>query len=443
MSLIKKKLNKNLTFAAIFVSIIGVIISLILVCKHSGNCTSTFGCTINGVDGCSELGSSKYSKINFPFASIPIAILGFFYYSLIGLLLFNLNKIKEVFYNSTLSLLTSLVVFGFIFDLFLAYRNFFVLTTPCLLCVYTYICQILLLGIILWLYFDPDTAHHRSSKNHLNASIVELIKVNKISFIASIVLASFVFFIFHIYLSSKSNADKLVQNPNSNLNILPKSEVNQVLKEFRSLKKIEIAYESIKTYEGDESAYIIIQDWYDFRCPHCRHLSELLQEAMIRWPGRIKLIYRQFPLDGTCNSAVKQKQVDGASCKAALASICSSKDNESFVKMYHGLFNFQITQTHIDNITLAKLVSEVGGSWNQIESCMNSPSTYALLHKDLQEGEKINLSATPTVTINNFLLPAGSPDKIWFFRLLDALVLEKEGDEAILDFNNRASYPSN
>ncbi len=442
MSSSKTKINQRVILIAICISILGSLLSLFLTCKHTGICTSSFGCSLNGIDGCAELGGSKYSKVILPFVNIQIsiAILGFFYYTLLALLFFNLKRIKEVFYNATLSMITGFVIFGFVFDLFLAYRNFFILSVPCLMCVYTYLCQISLLGIVFWMYFDPiaSSARQRTNKNQVRVSFIELLKNNFISIIGTFLLTLIVFFIFQK--KSKSYSED-IKTPN--LGLLPKNDVAQVLKEFRSLKQIVIPTKNVNTFEGDEQAYILIQEWYDFRCPHCRHLSEVLQEAMNRWPGRIKVYYRQFPLDGTCNPVIKQKQPAGESCKASQAVVCASANNDVFVKMVHGLFNFQITQTHIDLASLAKLSIDSGANWEEIKSCMNKPATFAFIHRDIQAGEKININSTPTMTIDDFLLPAGVPDKAWFFRLLDALVLEKEGDDAVVDFTNRASSPSN
>ena len=149
--------------AALLLSLLALLISAFLVCKHSGACVSSFGCEIDGVDGCAELGDSAHSNIRIPLTrmSVPIAWFGFFYYALIALFFARLYFGGKKQTEPALGLLCGIVVFGFIFDLFLAYRNFFTLLTPCLLCAYTYICQLGILFSLSWLYFSPGS--HRKS----------------------------------------------------------------------------------------------------------------------------------------------------------------------------------------------------------------------------------------------------------------------------------------
>ena len=202
------------------------------------------------------------------------------------------------------------------------------------------------------------------------------------------------------------------------------------LRELRSLQKRDLSTRGLSSYIGDEGAYITIHEWLDFRCPHCRQGSDLLKAIMQRWPGRIKLYLRYFPLDGNCNSHIKRRQPDAASCKAAWAAFCASK-NKYYGQFAQQLFAFQTTQTHISYDSLQSLTEELGGNWPQIRSCMSSGLARAAIAKDIRDAKKIEISATPTILLNGYQLPAGVPEKSWLIRTVDALVLEKEGEEAL------------
>jgi uncharacterized membrane protein len=116
----------------------GVMLAGLLVCKHvfPDLCTGSYGCNINGTDGCSNLGKSDYSKL----FGIPVALPGFFYYIFMTLLYIELFRSR----NSSsrfgiLPVIAGLAAFGIVIDGFLGYINFFILGTPCMLCAYSYI----------------------------------------------------------------------------------------------------------------------------------------------------------------------------------------------------------------------------------------------------------------------------------------------------------------
>lgn len=63
----------------------------------------------------------------------------------------------------------------------------------------------------------------------------------------------------------------------------------------------------------------------------------------------------------------------------------------------------------------------------KLNACMNSPKTMAALLRDVKDAEAIKLNSTPTLIVQDRLLPPGTPDEKYFMSLMDALVFEKEG----------------
>jgi len=116
----------------------GVLLAGLLVCKHvfPDLCTGSYGCNISGIDGCSNLGKSPYSKI----FGIPLALPGFLYYTFMFLLFGELYRTRRnVSRFGLLPVIAGLAVFGMVFDGYLAYINFMIMDTPCMLCAYSYI----------------------------------------------------------------------------------------------------------------------------------------------------------------------------------------------------------------------------------------------------------------------------------------------------------------
>ena len=440
-----KKSFQFTIITGIVLASIALLLSALLVCKHSGVCVASMGCTIDGVDGCAELAGSAYSRLSLPFMSggLSIASLGFFYYALV-LFLFIRLQFSNKKLNPALGLVAGIIIFGLVFDLFLAYRNFFKLSTPCLLCSYTYLCQLGLVFATLWLYFSPRN-QDLNSQTSIGASMWNDTKATRFAWGGALLLT----LVYTITLSTMATDSTSQDRKSLTSGLLKLSDVERTLREFRALKNVKIEEDNLRdTYIGNsKSAYIKIHEWLDFRCPHCRQGSNALSTAQKRWPGRILVYYRQFPLDGNCNPNIKRKQPGEASCKGARATLCVAEDNSpnnSFFKNFvKSLFNFQLTQTPIHDTSLRKLSEELGGDWPSINRCMNTSETKKLLSKDIQIAEDFGINATPTIIMNQRLLPAGAPEPSWLNRVLDALVLEQEGENAIEDFANRAHARKN
>ncbi len=422
MNYMEKK-NKLYLFIGLLISVIGVLISILLVCKHAfpDICTSSLGCSVEGVDGCKELGQTSYSKI----FGIPIAFLGLIYYSFIMLLflynLINIYKNKTLISHHILLLYYS-AIFGLIFDGALAYINFTSLIVPCLLCVYTYFVTLGLFFIILIL----------KNRNKPNLELKPFMQSFLIFLGVSIILSSFITGVYYGFSQTKST----VLSKDS---LLPISKVEEYYNDFLALKTFSLKQENLKTYEGDPTGYIVIHKFADFLCPHCLHTSYILKKALERWPGRIVVYYRQFPLDSTCNKEISsppRKPYGDWRCNGALAAVCAGQ-YPNFAEFYHLIFDLQNQQMPIDLEQLERISKIANIPWVQLWNCMKSPLAQNLIDRDVYDAKVLDLHSTPTVFLNNKLVSIGTPDETYFLHLLDAIVYKKEGKSAYEEFKNR------
>jgi len=413
--------NKKLALGGLLVALVGVVLSALLVCKHSfpGLCQTSLGCTIDGVDGCLELGKSKHSR--FPVLGFPIAYAGLFYYLWLSI------GFLQIFRTGSRPLLTFtffLLLFGLVFDLFLLYVNYFVLVVPCMLCTATYIVTFIIAVFCTMLYLKEKPAG--DFMQGLKESIVPGLSAAGITIVF---LAAFALF------SPSSQA-----RPAGRGSLLPPDEAGRVVRDFKALKEVKLSTAGLKLVDGPDSAYIEIHKFADFRCPHCRHAAELLERASKRWPGRLRVYYRHFPLDGTCNDKIQRKQPGSYSCNGAQASLCAPSEGVAF---YHKLFAFQDEQKElsVDNIKALALKSEF--KWQEMVACMGSGATRRAIDKDVEAAVGLNIESTPTLVVNGRLLPPGMPDVTYFLHLMDALVFEKEGQAGYTEYENRRKSSGN
>lgn len=416
MSEMKSRL-KIPALIGLFAAGIGSILAALLTCKHlfPELCGLKEICQVNGIDGCRELGQTDHAYL---LGAIPIALTGLFYYLIVGSLFFRiwLGGSREKA-NGLLNLILSLIIFGFLFDLPLAYKNFLVLPNPCLLCAYSYLATIGLVtaGILLWLGNERELGSSADLKAGLGAAVIPTFSALALAAILMLVLWGF---------SVPRDGGKTEPPIDAGKRLDP-SEAGKMVRDFNSLKEVKLSTRGLNDFMGPADAPIVIHEFADFLCPHCRHAGEVLKEARARWPRQIRIYYRHFPLDGTCNRAVSRKNPGGWSCITAQAGICAGEQG-IFPQMAEGMFAFQSNPGNLSLEGLEALTNSLNGNWPRMLDCMGSYNTASRLKRDIEDGLSISIESTPTIIINGRQLPPGTPDRNYLLYLMDALVFERE-----------------
>jgi protein-disulfide isomerase len=144
---------------------------------------------------------------------------------------------------------------------------------------------------------------------------------------------------------------------------------------------------------GDPKAPVTMIEYASFTCPHCAHFSiAVLPAVKKKWidSGKVKLIYRDFPLDQTA-------------LKAAQLAECSGKDK------YFGVIdmifaNQQKWATAGDPIgELSKSLRIAGMGEAEVRNCLANDAVANAVIADYRGGETLGVNSTPTLFINGEL----------------------------------------
>jgi len=158
-----------------------------------------------------------------------------------------------------------------------------------------------------------------------------------------------------------------------------------------SVKTVQVSYEANRTL-GDPKAKVAIAVFSDFLCPHCKIAGGILHDLESQMRGKIRIIYKFFPLDDTCNPMGGQHRL---SCEAARAAYCASKEGKFWA--YHDLlFASQEDLSELSFITFARSLSLS----DEFKSCKESSEAFAVVSGDIDQGVRFNLQGTPTLFIN-------------------------------------------
>jgi protein-disulfide isomerase len=146
---------------------------------------------------------------------------------------------------------------------------------------------------------------------------------------------------------------------------------------------------------GPEQAPVTIVEFSDFHCPFCRGVQPTLDRVLKTYGGKVRLVFLHLPID----------QLHPTARKAAEAAWCAQQQGK-FWPYHDRLYDLG---NDASVAALSKLAGEVGLEMKAFEACTASTAARDGVDRDLNQAEKLGLSATPTFFINGRPFVGGRP----------------------------------
>lgn len=169
----------------------------------------------------------------------------------------------------------------------------------------------------------------------------------------------------------------------------------KALREFEQAKAQSFDLTGVPS-KGPADAPIKLVEFSDFLCPYCKQLAEGLGAFLPQTGGRVKLYYKQYPMDSACNDSLKQQIHQGA-CLVALGGVCAA-EQDRFWQYHDRLFSKQGQETARPQ--LVRVAGEVGLDAAAFGACLDRPETAEKLRAQIREGTAAGVKGTPTIFIN-------------------------------------------
>ncbi len=161
--------------------------------------------------------------------------------------------------------------------------------------------------------------------------------------------------------------------------------------------------EPVGPSRGAPDAKVVIVAFADFECPYCARANEAVQEVMKTYEGRVRLVFRHYPLSFHPHAA-----------RAAAAAVCAAEQGR-FWEFHDALFASQ----DLDEESLKLQASALGLDDATFASCLTSERAQATVKRDLAAGKAAGVSGTPAFFINGIELSGARPPSD-FARIIDA-----------------------
>lgn len=150
--------------------------------------------------------------------------------------------------------------------------------------------------------------------------------------------------------------------------------------------------------KGPETAPVTIVEFSDFECPFCKRIYPTLNQVMDDYEGRVRLVFRQFPLHALHPNAQK----------AAEASLCANEQGH-FWELHDSIFE---GPGGLDIASLKTRAAELGLDEDAFGSCLDSGQFADQVAADVTAGRALGVSGTPALFINGRYLSGAQPFEV-------------------------------
>jgi protein-disulfide isomerase len=137
--------------------------------------------------------------------------------------------------------------------------------------------------------------------------------------------------------------------------------------------------------KGAEGSAVTLVEFSDFQCPYCFAAAAKLNAVLKAYPGKVKLIFKQFPLETHSQAALASY--------AAIAALRQGK----FWEMHDALFAHRRDLSRPAILGLAK---DLGLDTKRFQADLDSAETKKTVAADVQDGERAGVEGTPSVYVD-------------------------------------------
>jgi len=141
---------------------------------------------------------------------------------------------------------------------------------------------------------------------------------------------------------------------------------------------------------GNPKGDVTIVEFFDYRCPYCKQMEPGL-EALLKEDPKLRVVYKEFPILGP-DSLIASR--------VALAA--ARQGNEKYLRFHSAMMN---AKGQINEAVILKVAEDSGLDVAKIKADMNSPEIEALIKKNYELADGLDIKGTPALIVGDTMTP--------------------------------------
>ena len=148
-------------------------------------------------------------------------------------------------------------------------------------------------------------------------------------------------------------------------------------------------------FKGPAKAPVTMVKFEDFHCPFCKKVQPTVVQVLAKYANKVRLVHRDFPIDS----------IHPAARKAHEAARCANEQGKFW--QYHDVLYANAPKA--DAADLKTYAKQVGLDVSAFEKCVAGGKFRDIVQKDVDEGNGLGVTGTPSFFINGRLLSGAQP----------------------------------
>jgi protein-disulfide isomerase len=165
-------------------------------------------------------------------------------------------------------------------------------------------------------------------------------------------------------------------------------------------KDMKVLIKSDSHVDGPANAKVSIVEFGDFQCPACGSAYPVVSQIEQNYKGKIKLVFRQYPLPVHKNAKVAAEAAEAAGAQG------------KFFEMYHKLYDNQKSWSDSNNALdefFVGYAKDIKLDVNKFTAEVKASKYATKIQNDINDGNAVGVQATPTFYINGVEQVGGLP----------------------------------
>lgn len=175
-------------------------------------------------------------------------------------------------------------------------------------------------------------------------------------------------------------------------------QIQEAINRYENELQMAAVADAIRDYNpsfGPKNAPVTIVEFSEYQCPFCRRVQETMMELRKRYDGRVRFVYKHFPLE-----SIHPKARDAA--RASQAAHEQGKFWEYSEKMWE-------RQEFVGEKLYVEIAQELGLDMDKFNKARNSERVNKIVTEDIADGSRAGVRGTPFFLINGAPLSGAVP----------------------------------